>query len=64
MDRTIFHPDIDHREPLAHTYMRSIHNTSIERSWLQLKLDFGNNAVEIFNKGIEDGVYNQGDKRQ
>ncbi|KAM6501724.1 hypothetical protein JOM56_001701 [Amanita muscaria] len=38
-----------------------IHNISAERSWLRLRLDFGDNAVLFFNKGIEEGVYNSDD---
>jgi hypothetical protein len=42
----------------AHIYIRSIHNITIERSWLRLRLDFGDNAVLHFNQGIEEGIYN------
>jgi hypothetical protein len=45
----------------AYNYLRSIHNISSERSWLRLRLDFGDNAVLFFNKGIEGGVYNPDD---
>lgn len=48
----------------AHVYMRSVHNISIERSWLRLRLEWGDNAVQFFNKGIDDGVYNAADPTQ
>lgn len=37
--------------------MRSVHNISIERSWLRLRLEFGDNAVVAFAVGEEDGIY-------
>ena len=52
-----FHPDIDSTETPAHVYVRSVHNISIERSWLRLRLEFGDNAVLCFQQGIDDGIY-------
>lgn len=37
--------------------MRSVHNISIERAWLRLRLEFGDSAVIVFKKAEEDGVY-------
>lgn len=62
--RAIFHPDFDLTELPAHVYLRSVHNISIERSWLRLRLDWGDNVVLFFNKGIEDGFYNPNDAQQ
>ncbi|OBZ79570.1 hypothetical protein A0H81_00262 [Grifola frondosa] len=62
--RSIFHGDIDPTEPPAHVYLRSVHNISIGCSWLRLRLDFGDNAVIFFNKGIEDGLYDPDDPQQ
>jgi hypothetical protein len=59
--REILHPDFDLRELPAHIYLRSIHNISIERSWLRLRLDWGDNAVVVFEKGKEEGIYNPDD---
>lgn len=59
--REIFHPDIDLIELPAHVYLRSVHNISIERSWLRLWLDWGDNAVLGFEKGKDEGVYNPDD---
>ena len=58
MKSEIFHPDFDNRELPAHVYLRSVRNISIERSWLRLRLEFGNNAVIAFQKGEENGIYN------
>jgi hypothetical protein len=60
----IFHSDIDQDELPAHKYVRSIRNIAVERSWLRLRLEFGDNAVLHFNKGIEQGVYNSENPQQ
>ncbi|KAG6855328.1 hypothetical protein H0H87_004908 [Tephrocybe sp. NHM501043] len=49
-----FHPELDADEIPPHVYVRSIHNISVERSWLRLRLDIGDTIVLAFNKGIED----------
>ena len=59
--REIFHPDFDLAGLPAHIYLRSVHNISIERSWLRLRLDWGDNAVIAFEKGKDDGIYNPDD---
>ncbi|KAF9451473.1 hypothetical protein P691DRAFT_796776 [Macrolepiota fuliginosa MF-IS2] len=54
--RDIFHPEYDSTELPAHTYIRSIHNISIERSWLRLCLQFGDAAIIAFHNGhVENG---------
>ena len=62
--RAAFHPTIDPQELPAHIYVQSVHNISIERSWLRLRLEWGNNAVQIFNDGIQAGLYNPHDINQ
>ena len=57
----IFHPDFDLAELPAHVYLHSMHNISIERSWLHLHLDLGDNAVLVFEKGKDEGIYNPDD---
>jgi hypothetical protein len=52
-----FHLDIDPMETPAHVYMRSVHNIAVERSWLRLCLEFGDNAVIVFKRGEDDGIY-------
>jgi hypothetical protein len=61
MSRVVFPGDIDLTELPAYNYLQSIHNISSECSWLCLRLDFGDNAVLFFKKGIEGGVYNPDD---
>ncbi|KAJ7586523.1 hypothetical protein C8J56DRAFT_730405, partial [Mycena floridula] len=39
--REILFPECPLEELAAHVYLRSVHNISIERSWLRLRLDFG-----------------------
>ncbi|KAF8812040.1 hypothetical protein BYT27DRAFT_7221251 [Phlegmacium glaucopus] len=62
--RAAFYPTIDPQELPAHVYVRSVHNISIERSWLRLRLEWGNNAVQIFNDGVQSGLYNPHDRNQ
>lgn len=52
---------MDLTELPAHIYLRSVHNISIERSWLRLRLEWGDNAVLAFEKGKDEGIYNQHD---
>jgi len=57
----IFHPDFDLAELPAHVYLCSVHNISIECSWLHLRLNLGDNAVLVFEKGKNEGIYNPDD---
>lgn len=60
--RNAFHPEVNSNELPPHVYVRSIHNISIKKSWLRLRLDWGNNAVQIFKEGIQLGLYNPNNK--
>lgn len=62
--RRIFANEFDAAELPAHVYLQSIHNISIERSWLRLRLDFGDNAVVFFQRGCDEGIYNAYDPQQ
>lgn len=62
--RVIFHPEYDNTELPVHVYLWSVHNISIEHSWLRLQLDWCDNVDLFFNKEIEDGVYNPNDLQQ
>ncbi len=53
--------DISNDEIPAHRYVRSVHNIAIERSWLRLRLDFGDNMVQSFEKGEHMGIYKPAD---
>ncbi|KDR70412.1 hypothetical protein GALMADRAFT_230064 [Galerina marginata CBS 339.88] len=55
--RESFHPDIDPKETPAHVYVRSVHNIAVERSWLRLRLEFGDSTVICFKQGEDDGIY-------
>jgi hypothetical protein len=45
----------------AHQYVRSVHNIAIEHSWLCLRLDFGDNIVQIFEDREVRGIYKPND---
>ncbi|TFY75926.1 hypothetical protein EWM64_g8088 [Hericium alpestre] len=60
--RENYHPEYQGLAP--HVYLRSVHNITIERSWLRLRLDWGDTAVYFFNKGIEEGRYDDQDPDQ
>lgn len=60
----LFHPDLAEAGVQAHTYLRSVHNISVERTWLRLRLEFGDTAVLNFNQGVADGRYNFEDPYQ
>ncbi|EFI28278.1 hypothetical protein CC1G_14303 [Coprinopsis cinerea okayama7 len=62
--REIFVPEIPVDELPAVRYMRSVHNISIERAWLRLRLDWGNNAHSVYTKGLEENVFNTTDAFQ
>lgn len=55
---SIFHPEYDGNELMAHLYMWSMHNISIERQWLKLCLNWGDTAILDYQKGIDEGLYN------
>jgi hypothetical protein len=38
--------------------------STVERSWLRLHLDWGDNVMTFFKQGIEDGHYNPQDPEQ
>ncbi|KAJ7208423.1 hypothetical protein B0H12DRAFT_1205974 [Mycena haematopus] len=59
--RDMFHGNLAEAQVQAHTYLRSVHNISVERTWLRLRLDFGDSAVINFRRGSEEGKYNQDD---
>jgi hypothetical protein len=60
--REIFRLNISTDELPAHRHQRSIHNIVVERSWLHLRLEIGDNAVLHFRRGEEEGIYNPTDE--
>lgn len=63
-DSEQFAPEYDINELAPHVYLRSIHNVPIERSWLRLRLDFGENGLITFKRGIDEGIYDDQDPDQ
>ncbi|KAJ7816284.1 hypothetical protein B0H14DRAFT_3744049 [Mycena olivaceomarginata] len=59
--RDMFHPGLGEAQIQAHNYLRSVHNIAVERTWLRLRLDFGDTAVLNFNQGVADLKYNSDD---
>ena len=43
----------------AHHYVHSVHNIGIERAWLKLRLNFGDNACLAYEKGKSDGIFDE-----
>ncbi|KAG6875699.1 hypothetical protein C0993_007920 [Termitomyces sp. T159_Od127] len=58
----IFHSDIQLNELPAHIYLQSVHNIIVEHSWGHLQLDWGKNAVDVFEKGMIEGWYNNNNR--
>jgi hypothetical protein len=57
----MFHPGLKEAQIQAHNYLRSVHNIAVERTWLRLRLEFGDTAVLNFNQGIADLKYDNAD---
>ncbi|KAJ3551349.1 hypothetical protein NP233_g13097 [Leucocoprinus birnbaumii] len=57
--RERFHPEIPIEEVPAYKYLPSIWNVLIEQSWGRFRADVGENAIEFYQKGIEDNVYRE-----
>ena len=57
----MLHPEYQSNELPAHVFLRSVHNVTIERSWLRLRMGFGDNATQWFEHGINEGLYNPHD---
>ncbi|KAF7372669.1 hypothetical protein MVEN_00130200 [Mycena venus] len=62
--RDMFHPGLSEAQIQAHNYLRSVHNIAMERTWLRLRLDFGDTAVLNFNQGVADLNHNSDDVDQ
>lgn len=45
----------------AHKFLQSIHNITIERGWLRLRLDWGENVKIFWDAGA--GIYNASDPK-
>ena len=55
MCREVFASHLSVSEIPAHKYLKSVHNITIERGWLRLRLQWGDNVKVYWDAGI--GVY-------
>ena len=53
--RAAFAPDLEGLP--VHRFLKSVHNTTIERGWLQLRLNWGDNVKLIWDEGA--GIYDE-----
>ena len=51
--REAFAPDLPIIILAAHKFLKSIHNTTIERGWLRLRLQWGDNVIVFWEAGCE-----------
>ncbi|KAF8495823.1 hypothetical protein JB92DRAFT_3099800 [Gautieria morchelliformis] len=54
--REYFSPELSTNEVPAHKFLKSVHNTTIERGWLQLRLQWGDDVKVFWEAG--NGIYN------
>ncbi|KAG2133446.1 hypothetical protein BD769DRAFT_1627428 [Suillus cothurnatus] len=60
--REHFSPHLSLDELPAHKFLKSVHNTTIERGWLRLRLQWGENVKIFWEAG--SGIYDEMDLRQ
>jgi len=60
--REAFSPDLPVTELPAHLFVESIHNTPIERGWLRMRLQWGDNVIVFWEAGRD--LYNPTDPDQ
>ncbi|KAF8482338.1 hypothetical protein JB92DRAFT_3149094 [Gautieria morchelliformis] len=56
INREYFSPELSTNEVPAHKFLKSVHNTTIERGWLQLRLQWGDDVKVFWEAG--NGIYN------
>jgi hypothetical protein len=54
--REVFAPHLGLDELPAHRFLKSVHNITIERGWLRLRLQWGDNVRIFWDAGA--GIYN------
>ncbi|KAF8478327.1 hypothetical protein JB92DRAFT_2768728 [Gautieria morchelliformis] len=59
-----FSPELPVTELLAHQFLKSIHNTTIERGWLRVRLAWVDNVKVFWQRGSEIYQYNGNDNNQ
>ena len=60
--REAFSPDLPVTVLPAHLFVKSIHNTTIKRGWLRMRLQWGDNVIIFWEAGHE--LYNPTDPDQ
>lgn len=55
-NREHFSPHLDGDELVAHMFLKSVHNITIERGWLRLRLQWGDNVKVFWDAGSD--IYN------
>ncbi|KIK32618.1 hypothetical protein CY34DRAFT_18913 [Suillus luteus UH-Slu-Lm8-n1] len=60
--REIFSPNLSTDELPAHRFLKSVHNITIERGWLRVRVQWGDNVKVFWEAGEE--IYNDMDPRQ
>lgn len=58
--RELFAPELDREELPAHRFLRSIRNITIERGWLRLRLQWGDNIRVYWDQGY--AVYDENNR--
>ena len=51
--REAFSPDLPVIDLAAHKFLASINNTTIERGWLHLRFQWGDNVIVFWNAGSD-----------
>jgi hypothetical protein len=60
--REAFSLDLPVSELPAHLFVQSINNTTIERGWLRMRLQWGDNIIVFWEAGRQ--IYNPTDSNQ
>ena len=56
MNRELFSPHLNREQLVAHMFLKSVHNITIERGWLRLHLQWGDNVKIFWDAGSD--IYN------
>ncbi|KAF8589668.1 hypothetical protein K439DRAFT_1383140 [Ramaria rubella] len=62
--REAFSPELPITELPAHQFLQSIRNTTIERGWLRVRLQWSDNIKVIWEEGVQKYEYNSNDPQQ
>ena len=56
MTREYFSPHLDREQLVAHMFLKSVHNITIEKGWLRVRLQWGENVKIFWDAGSD--IYN------